>query len=63
MSMNIKWSMSDYDGYGGYHAMMLIGDCQGYRFVTSYRDFSIWTPLSLRFAKWKIKRRFKALLT
>ena len=57
--MEIKWSRTDYDGYGGYHAMMLIGDYNGMCFVKGQRDDSIWTSLTFWWAKRCITRNFK----
>lgn len=56
----IKYTIDHYET--SYHKCMLIGHCESITMVTSFRNFSWITPMSLRFAKWRLERRFKALL-
>jgi len=50
------------EGYEySYHKAMLIGDYKGQRFIADFRDFSIYTPVSLYLARKKIEWSFKAL--
>lgn len=55
----IKFTTSQYEY--SYHSTMLIGDYNGQIFITNFYNYSIITPISLRWAKTKLIWRFKAM--
>lgn len=56
MDLNIKWSIDHDHGPNSY---MLIGDCNGVRFVEGVYQYFWGIPL--RYKKWLITLRFKIL--
>ena len=58
--LDIKYTIDHYET--SFHKCMLVGHCENLTFVTNFRNFSWITPMSLRFAKWRLERRFKAIL-